>query len=352
MRIVLICAVLAQAAALQAQIGGDAVYQFLRLSSSARATALGGSLIATKDDDVALSLANPALLNATMDKQISFNQTIHPAGATFGYLSYGQNFDKIGTFQAGVQYINYGKFQQTEPDGSITGEFSARELALNVGGSRALSDRLTVGANLKFVQSQLASYKSVGLAGDVAAIYEDTAARFVAALTFRNFGSQLTTYNKDKNFEPLPFEIQFGISKRLKYLPLRFSVIGQQLQRWAIAYDDPAIRDRNQLFNDTVTTRPGFGVFVDNFFRHLIFNAELSLGKKEVLRLRLGYNYLHSAEMRVQGLRGLAGFSTGFGIKISKFRIDYGLNIMHFAGMVHHFTFSTNLNSFLKKKSA
>ena len=351
MRIILFLVFFIKISTIQAQIGGDAVYQFLRLSSSARATALGGSLIATKDDDIALALANPALLNVAMDKQISFNQTIHPAGASFGYLTYAQHVDKIATFQAGIQYIQYGKFQQTEADGSITGEFRARELAFNIGASRALSDRLTFGTNFKFVQSQLASYNSLGLAADIAAVYEDTAARFVAALTFRNFGSQLTTYNKDKNFEPLPFEIQFGISKKLKYLPLRFSVVGQQLQRWAIAYDDPAIRDRNQLFNDTVTTRPAFGVFVDNFFRHLIFNAELCLGKKEVLRLRLGYNYLHSAEMRVQGLRGLAGFSAGFGVKVSKFRIDYGFNIMHFAGVLHHFTFSTNLNAFIKKKS-
>ena len=126
-------------------------------------------------------------------------------------------------------------------------------------------------------------------------------------------------------------------------MPLRFSIVGQQLQRWNIRYDDPALRDAQNLFATPDTTTNNFGNFVDNFFRHIVFNGELLLGKTEGLRLRVGYNHLRGAEMRVTGLRSLAGFTAGIGIKVSKFRLDYGFGSYHFAGAAHHFTLSTNL---------
>ncbi len=337
-----------------AQIGGNSVFEFLRLSPSARVTALGGSAIATKDDDIALAYSNPALLNTRMHNSISFNQDIHPSGVSFGYLGYGYHLAPAKTtLQAGIQYINYGKFNEATADGEIVGTFRARETALNVGAGRQLTERLSVGINAKFVMSNLASYSSNGIAFDIGGTYEDTARAFVAAVTFRNFGSQFVPYTKG-NFEPLPFEIQAAFSKRLKYLPLRFSIVGQQLQRWKIRYDDPALRDDQTILTGSTTTtstnEKSFGKFVDNFFRHFIFNAELLIGKKEVLRLRLGYNYLRSAELRVTGLRSLSGFTAGFGIKVSKFRIDYGFGSYHFAGAAHHFTLSTNINQWIKSK--
>jgi len=55
---------------------------------------------------------------------------------------------------------------------------------------------------------------------------------------------------------------------------------------------------------------------------------------------------LRRAELNVNNLRSLAGFSTGVGIKVKKFRIDYGLAVYHLAGTVHHFGISTDIGSF------
>ena len=145
--------------------------------------------------------------------------------------------------------------------------------------------------------------------------------------------------------EHIPFEIQIGVSKRLKYLPLRLSVIMHNLQRWNILYDDPNTEEDTSIFGDFVTgnnTNPE----VDNFFRHFIFNLEFLLGKRETLRLRAGYNHLRKKELSVENFRSLAGFSFGFGIRIKKFQIDYGHSVYHLAGGTNHFGISTNLNEF------
>ena len=86
--------------------------------------------------------------------------------------------------------------------------------------------------------------------------------------------------------------------------------------------------------------------FIDNFFRHFTFSGEFLIGKSEVLALRFGYNHLRKKELSIQNFRTLAGFSFGFGVKISKFRLDYGYAKYHIADGGHHLSISTNLSRF------
>ena len=336
-------------------VGGDNVYEFLNLPSSARITALGGSLIAVSDDDVALGFGNPASLNASMHQQLSFNYNFHLAGINNGYFAYGHHIDKWKTStHFGVQYIDYGDFDAADELGNITGTFKAAEYAITTGGSYQLYEKMTIGANVKFISSQFESFNSIGLATDIAAMYQDTANQFTATLVFKNVGTQFTTYRTNNN-EPLPFDIQIGVSKKLKHLPFRFSVIGHNLQRWNILFDDPNIEDETFIIDDTQagneqTTGEKIGVQVDNFFRHIIFNGEFLFGKRENFRLRFGYNHLRRQELTVRRLRSLAGFSFGVGIKISRFRIEFGQGVYHLAGGASHLSISTNLSEFKKKR--
>ena len=48
---------------MHAQVGGRTTYNFLRLPVSARITALGGSLVTVRDEDLSNAVLNPALLN-------------------------------------------------------------------------------------------------------------------------------------------------------------------------------------------------------------------------------------------------------------------------------------------------
>ncbi|MEN0005816.1 MAG: type IX secretion system protein PorQ [Bacteroidota bacterium] len=330
------------------QLGGLNTYEFLNLSPSARVTALGANLITIVDDDINLALANPSLLNPAMHQQLSFSHNFHLAGIDHGYAAYGQHFNSIGTtFHAGVQYVNYGDFDQTDEFGNVLGTFAPAEYALTIGAAKPLYERMTVGANLKFISSQFEAYNSFGVAADVAAVFRDTASRFTATIVFKNMGSQITTFRED-NFEDLPFEIQIGISKRLRYLPFRFSIIYQQAQRWNIIYDDPNSDEPTLFLGEEASDDSDVSIFFDNLFRHFIFNGEFLFGKSENFRVRFGYNHFRRRELSVENFRSLAGFSFGAGIKINRFRIDYGYGSFHIGGGVNHLTISTNLREFRK----
>lgn len=332
---------------LQAQIGGDNVYDFLNLPASARITALGGSLITVKDSDISLAASNPAALNSEMHNVLTFNQNFHVSDITNSYAAYGRHIDKWNTtFHVGFQSINYGDFQATDEFGNINGTFNASEFAMTIGAGRELYERMSVGMNLKVISSSFESYNSFGIASDLAAMYYLEDKQFAATLLFKNAGSQISTYRAG-NREAIPFEIQLGISKKLQHLPFRFSITAQHLQRWNLLYDNPNSEENTFFLGEPVATNSN--EWIENLFRHFIFSGEFLFGQAEVVNLRFGYNHFLKQELSVNRLRSLAGFSAGLGIKIRRFRFSYGLGVYHIGGSAHHLSITTNLSEFGRK---
>lgn len=332
---------------LHAQItGGRQVFQFMTLSPSARITALGGAQVSVRDEDLAFAAANPAALNESMSGRLSFNHNFFLTDIQHGYAAYAQHLPKLGfTTHAGIQYLNYGKIQQADELGTITGEVQAAETAITLGAARQLSSRLSLGLNARLGFSSIDLYKATALAADVGLMYNDTSHFFSVGIVARNLGAQLKAYNGES--EDLPSDLQIGISKRLRHLPFRMSVVAHHLLQWDIRYNDPNAQEEEFLdFGGNQSDSKKGNAAVDNFFRHLIFNGEFLLGRNEVFRVRVGYNHLRKRELSVRSYRSLAGFSGGFGIKIKRFRIDMGYASYHLGGGVVHFGIGTNLKDF------
>ena len=150
-----------------AQTGGETSFAFLNLVAPARASALGGNAIATRADDITLSAQNPALLSPETDQQISFSHVFHLAGISYGNLMAAKDLKKTGTVGFNMQYISYGKFDQTNVNSEKTGEFTAAEYAFNAMFSKALDSSLFVGASVKAIFSNFAGNTASGIGADV-----------------------------------------------------------------------------------------------------------------------------------------------------------------------------------------
>jgi hypothetical protein len=330
-----------------AQIGGRYAFESLSLPSNARLTALGGHLITVLDEDVALAQMNPALINSRMNNQLSINHNFNFAGISNGNLAFGKSFDslKVNTFIA-VQYIDYGSFQSADAVGNVAGEFSAGELAAVVGASKQLNDRIRGGVNFKILTANYESYGSWGLGFDIGLHYQNPESNSSWAIVLKNMGAELNAIVDQKR--SLPFELQMGYSKKLKHLPFRFSIIGQQLQKWYIRFDDPD-QDFQVNFIGEVSEKSGLSKNIDNLFRHLILNGEFLIGKAEQFRLRFGYNHLRKQELKLTSFRSLAGFSVGFGFNIKKIKFDYGIGYYHLSGATNHLSIGLNMDRIFNK---
>lgn len=329
------------------QIGGINAYEFLNLPASARLTALGGHLPSVHDEDITLAFSNPASLNDNMHNRVSFSHNFHFADIQNGYVAYGRNIKKwdINTHFS-IQYMNYGDFKYADIIGNQEGTFGANETAFMIGASKKVAERITIGGNLKGVFSNLESYSSTGVLMDLGLNYAKDSSNFIMSFVIKNVGAELTTYAGERFGTPL--DIQIGISKRLKYLPFRLSVIAHQLHRGNIRYDDPNKKNETDIFGNVIEEKT-INNTIDNIFRHLVFNGEFLLGKNENLRLRAGYSHLRRKELSLSTFRSLAGFSLGFGVKISAFKLDYGVGYHHTAGATNHISISTDMGKFFKK---
>jgi hypothetical protein len=330
------------------QIGGNSAYEFLNLPFSAREAAAGGTLITVKDDDINLTFHNPALISEGMDNHFALSYVDYIADINYGYAAYSKTFANVGSFVIGMQYVNYGKFIEADPTGLITGSFTAADYSFNVGYCRQLDSMFSVGATLKTIYSNLDTYTSLGSAADLGATYSNPHNLFTASAVVSGIGYQWMTYSNGDQ-EPIPFEIQLGISKRLKKAPFRFSLIYQHLEKWDLTYVDPT--DPNTTINPLTGTTTSHGPDNNFFYKlglHMVGSAEILIGKN--FAIRVGYNYERQQELKILGQSSIAGFSGGFGFKISKFNFSYSYAQYSPAGASNTFTVTSGLSEFYRRQ--
>lgn len=321
--------------------GGQNAFEFLRLSNNPHISALGGYTPAAMGNDVSFTLQNPALLNAKNHNQLAIAYNSYYAGISVANLQYAYRLDSLKTtFGLGLQYLNYGTFQGTDIFGNKQGNLHAVDYSINLSASRNYLERWTYGATIKLANSNLAGFTATALLADVGIVYEDTANLLKLGIVAKNMGFTVKKYQPKQQSEPLPFDLQIGLSKQLKNLPLTLYLVGHHLYEWDVRYDNPEDIVNNYLFEPTQTNSSHFA---DKLFRHLNFGAELVLKKR--VTLTVAYNHIRRRELGYSE-PGMAGFSFGTGIDLNKFTIRYARSFYATAGAYNEFGISMQLNKF------
>jgi len=330
-----------------AQIGGSHAYEFLNLTNSSRIAAMGGNFLTIKDHDVSLALANPSLITDKMHNHLALNFVDYYADINYGFVTYSRTFKELGSFIFGVQYVDYGKFTRADETGQRFDDFSVSDNALFIGWSRQLDSNFSIGSNLKLIYSSYDAYFSYGIAVDVSGSYHNSENDFTASFVARNIGRQLSAYVPG-NPEPLPFEMQIGVSKRLQHVPLRYSILYRHIEKFDLTYSDPnlPVQEFDPLTGQPIKENK-LEEFADKVMRHLVIGAEFSPVRN--FYLRMGYNYQRRKELRVASKVSTVGFSWGFGMRISKFHFSYARATYHLAGSPNILTITTNLSDFKRK---
>lgn len=289
----------------------NTVYNFLRNDVSARAAALAGSFVTVTNDPNVL-FYNPAGIGTLEQSSGSVGFFKQLLDINSGYVSYGQEFEGIGHFAAGILYTNYGSFTETDESDNTLGKFNASDIAATVGYSNTLDENLYYGVALKFIHSSIAEASSSGLAGDLGLFYRVPDTKLSLGASVRNVGKQLTTYAGAS--ESLPLDVSVGASIIPRGLPLLLNVNFHRLNESADKFSDR--------------------------FRAFTIGGEFTLSR--VLQLRFGYNNVQRKDLQIESTSGLAGFSAGLGLTISTYRVDYALSSLGKIGSLHRISVGTN----------
>ena len=325
-----------------AQQSGRA-YEFLGLPVSAKVTAIGGYAVPSFDNDIDAALVFPSLLRPEVSTHLSLNFVDYFGDINYGTVAFAKDFHNLGTFSASLQYIDYGVFTEADETGETYGNFGAGEYSFMIGWGRPLTERFAIGSNLKTVYSSLYEYYSWGVAADVSLTYLDPENLIAAGLVARNIGRQIAHYRQN-NSEALPFDLVFGISKKLANAPLRFSFVAHNLHHYDLTYQSPIALPGQAYwgYESGETASERVSKVADKLLRHMIFGAEFIPSQN--FSFRLGYNYRRRQEMKIDSRMSTVGFSWGFGVKISRFQLNYGRSNYHLAGAPNHISISTSLS--------
>ena len=323
--------------------GGQFAFEYLRMSNSPLVSAMGGISIATPVDDISLALQNPAMMRPGLHNELELNYNNFYDGISISNLAYGYHMARINTsFFFGLQYVNYGSIAQTDQNGNQYGTFHPDDYAITVGASRKYLENWRYGADLKLANSDLYQASGRALLMDVGINYFDTSNLWDLGATAKNMGVMIKKYDPTAPAEPVPFDLQLGVSKRFKHMPLRLFMTIHHLYEWDIRYDNPADLVGTNSLGQTDTVKSSGSQFSDKLFRHFIFGAELSLAKK--LTITVSYNDLQRREMAISTDPGLAGFAFGLGLYLNKFQVHYARTYYHISGPYNEIGITMALN--------
>lgn len=296
-------------------LGGRSVFNFLRFSHTPQLTALGGVNISQTSDDAGMTFHNPVLYTPSQHTQVNAVFNNFYGGIKVFHLSTAFHQEKLNTdFSGGLVFFNYGNTTETDAAGNVLGKFRPVDMVMQVGASRRYLEKWRYGLNLKFISSQYGQYRANGLAMDVAVGYQDTANGLSAAFMIRNAGTQLKTYAGEQ--DELPFELQAGITKRLKHAPFAFSLSAQRLHQPDIFYADTAFNNANGYRNGPS------GFTIGKLMDHLVLGTTVYVHAK--IQLQAGYNFLRRRELNTgNAANGLNGFSLGAGVFLGNITLRY-----------------------------
>ena len=298
-------------------IGGATVFNFLNQANSANLSALGGVNISSINNSVGLAFNNPALLRKNIDKnyEASFNSFF--AGIKhYNFMASKFFSEKNIVIAGGVNFFNYGSITQTDAAGNILGNFNLNDFVAQIQVSKQYKEKWFYGSTFKFISSNYGIFKSNGIAVDVGLCYFDSSKNLQFGFIIKNIGTQLKTYTNNGIRTEIPFDVQFGFTKKLEKAPFQFSLTAQHLQAFNTLYNDTLFNAQEGDVNNK--NRNGLKKIV----AHLIIATEVFVGDK--IKATLSYNFSRGNDLKIyQSANGLSGCNLGLSLLLKKFNFYY-----------------------------
>ena len=300
-----------------AQNGGINSFSFVNIEHSPRTESIGGSSIAIFDDDVSLSQTTPSLLNSSMNNKLAFIFGDYFSDINLFSFYYAREIRKIGVVGFSLKAIDYGDFERNDIAGYNYGNFSASDQVITIGIGKKIYDDLYLGLNLNLLNSNYDSYNSFALSSNISSTYFNKKSNLTATILFKNIGSQLDNYASTR--ESLPFEVQFALSKELKYLPFRYHLTYNMINDF---YINSPYKLVNQTNIDTGDLEIKKESIAKTALRHFIIGGELNPFRKSLF-LRIGFDFQRRFDLTTISQPGFVGFSWGIGFRVSKYHFDF-----------------------------
>lgn len=307
---------------------GTTAAQFLKLGVGARPIAMGGTFVAQANDLSALYW-NPAGLTNLTGASVQLAHTQYIADVNYNFAAFGTTLGGAGTLAAAIIYLDSGDMDvrtTSKPEG--TGErFKVQDLAIQVSYARALTDRFSIGGNVKFIQERIWHSSASTVALDIGTLFTTPYERLRLGASFSNFGPKMEMSGRDIIFSEDPTPNQDGVVEIVNSTFLMDEYPLPLLFRIGVSWDAVRMAD-HRLVLSTDAAHPN-----DNY-EYLNLGAEYDF--RGLIFLRGGYRNLFETD----GEQGLT-FGGGLDLRLDgavRARFDYAFADFGRLDNTHWFT--------------
>lgn len=315
---------------------GEAAVPFLLIAPGARPCGMGEAGVALADEATAVYW-NPAGLafqydNPETDKRgevsvmhVKWLPQFNFSDLWYDFLSGRYYIENIGMVGGSITFLNLGKNIATDEVGNELGTFDSFEYAITASYATKIKPNLSLGLNLKYIQSNLTDKnlqigaenrdgRSSSFAVDLGVLWKPAYPflknKLSLGANLSNFGPKMT-YVDEAQADPLPTNLRLGLA---------FKVLDDEFNKINLIYDtNRLLVHRDEEGSDNVFEAVFYSAWADGSglmkFTHSI-GMEYWYGN--LIGLRAGYFY----EDKSYGDRKFLTF--GGGIKYYLFGIDFG----------------------------
>jgi hypothetical protein len=202
---------------------------FLRISPDARAGGMGDLGIATSPDAASsfYNMSKTPFAKKDIGIALTYTPWLKDLGLNDVYLLAASGYKKIADDQAisaSIRYFSLGNIQFTDFNGNELGSGHPREFGIDLGYSRKLSDKLSIGLAGRYIYSNLAAgYAASGstyqpgktFAADISLFYHgatEEAGGWNYGLAITNLGGKIGYTDNALEKDYIPTDLGLGVS--------------------------------------------------------------------------------------------------------------------------------------------
>ncbi len=270
---------------------------------------MGGVLLVNNSPNANAAFGSPAILAHIPGFDVQFNSMNWIADIKHSSVAISKGFGKYGTFGLSYVAMDYGDIPETiheERQGGttapvITGEyFTGSDIALGLSYAKLITDRLSLGGNIRYINEEIAGIGMSNWAIDFSTLYYTGINSLRLSIAAKNFGSDthLVGYSEELQSEPVDIR-----------MPLEF--------RTAVAYDFFALDEDNNYLTVVLEGKvqsdgsEKVNVGTEYVFQNMIY-------------VRGGYRFNYDSEGLTFGLGVRYPFGA-YGISFNYTYLDFGV---------------------------
>jgi hypothetical protein len=320
---------------------------FLRISPDARAGGMGELGVATSADANSsfYNLAKTPFAKTPYGVGLTYTPWLKDLGLNDVYLMALAGYyklDDLSALSSSVRYFSLGNITFTDYNAIDNGTFRPREFGVDVGYSRKLSDRMSLGIALRYISSNLTgggysngltTYKpGSAVAGDVSFFYtgaDESGQGWNFGVAVTNLGTKIGYTNDATQKDYIPANLSFGANYTKVFDENNKMSFGLETSKLMVPTpptftNDPVTDSTNiAAYRNKSVVNSWFSSFSDapggasEEFKEFQFALGTEYSYNEQFFVRLGYFYEHETK----GARKYV--TAGLGLKYNVFGLNF-----------------------------